>query len=500
MATLEQAQRLVAELAMELRRRRPEMWRHDDYYRGEHRLMFASDQFRKFFGDRYKKFSDNWTQVVADAPVERLNVSGFRLAGEDSGYDTELWSDWIANDCDEQSDLAFLEAVITGRAFALVWGDQDDNPIITFEHPAQCIVSYDMETRQRAAGLKLWSDDEYAYATLYLPDEVWKFQERQTLPYWVKHFEGPYYQPVWDLRDGVGQNPIPNPLGCVPLVELQNRPRLIAEPMSDVRGVVAMQDAINLTWAYLFNATDFASMGQRVVTGAERPKQPILDSNGQPVGEKDVPLERFVVDSIAWIEDEGAKPFQWQAANLEAFTPIISLGVDHIAAQTRTPPHYLVGKMANISADGMKAAETGLVMRSKEKTVSFGRGVREIGRLSALVRGNEAKAKAIAGGTVLWRDVESRSEAQLVDSLLKLKQVGFPFEFLCERYGLSPTEIARVVELRKQEALTDPLALLVGDDVGMTAEVTPSGGAAGGTANGGVPASVESGQDSVSSA
>lgn len=467
------ARRLVEQLTMELRRRHSVMWQHDDYYRGDHRLAFASDQFRKYFGDRYRNFADNWVQVVADAPVERLHVTGIRLAGEDSGYDKDLWQAWQENECGEESSQAFLESVITGRSFALVWGDGDDNPIITFEHPTQCIVAYDAETKQRAAGLKLWMDDDYAYATLYLPDEVWKFQQQQSQPYWERNFAGPYRQPQWDVRElASGPNPMSNPLGCVPLVELQNRPRLAAEPMSDVNGVIAMQDAINLTWAYLFNAADFASLGQRIVTGAERPMVPILDASGQPVGERPVDLERFAIDRIIWIEDENAKTFQWDAADLAAFTPVISLGVDHIAAQTRTPPHYLVGKIANISADALKAAETGLVMRADEKTRSLGRGVKEVFRLSALVQGNDAKAKAISGGRVLWRDVESRSEAQLVDALLKLKQIGFPFEYIAERYGLSPTEVERVMALREEEAQSDPLVMFGANPVQPTEQIT----------------------------
>lgn len=470
------ARRLVGELTMELRRRHSVMWQHDDYYRGKHKLAFASDNFRKYFGDRYTNFSDNWVQVVADAPVERLSVTGLRLAGEDSGYDKDLWQRWQENEAGDESRQAFLESVITGRSFALVWGDNDDNPLITFEHPTQCIVAYDSETKRRAAGLKLWTDDDYAYATLYLPDEVWKFQQKQSEPYWQRNFAGAYRQPAWDVREvAVGVNPMPNPLGCVPLVELQNRPRLAAEPMSDVNGVIAMQDAINLTWAYLFNAADFASLGQRIVTGAERPKIPILDENGVAVGERPVALERFAIDNIIWLEDENAKTSQWNPANLEVFTPVISLGVDHIAAQTRTPPHYLVGKMSNISADGMKAAETGLVMRSEEKTRSLGRGIKEVFRLAALVEGNDAKASDVAGGKVLWRDVESRSDAQLVDALLKLKQVGFPFEFLAERYGLEPAEIERIMQLRKEEALTDPLVMFGTNPVQPTEQITTPG-------------------------
>lgn len=499
MITQDEALRLCENLAMELRRRHSIMWRHDNYYRGKHPLAFASEQFSKYFGKRYTEFADNWVQVVADAPIERLNISGIRLAGQASGYDEDLWSLWQENDCDEQSDLAFLEAVITGRAFALVWGDQDDNPIITFEHPTQCIVAYDMETRKRRAGLKLWTDDDYAYATLYTPDQVWKFQERQSEPFWEREFAGPYYQPQWEPRAlAKGElNPIPNPLGVVPLVELQNRPRLIAEPMSDVAGAIAMQDAINLLWSYLFNAADFASLGQRVVTGAERPMVPILDDKGNPVGERPVDLEKFAIDRIIWLEDPDAKTFQWNAAALEPFTNVIVQSVRHLAAQSRTPTHYFE-QMANLAADALKGAEVGLVKRTEEKTVNFGKGVKEIFRLAALVQGNEAKAKAVAGGKTLWRDFENRSEAQTVDALLKLKQIGFPFEYLAERLGLSPMEIERVQELRKEEAENDPLAVLAANDVQMTAQVQE--GANGEPTPAGPPASSPAPADNPGSA
>lgn len=478
MATdFEGAIRLMEPMYQELRRRRPVLEQHDNYYRGRHRLAFASQQFAKYFGSRYENFADNWVEVVADAPVERLCVSGVRLAGEDSGFDADLWSAWQENDCDEQSDLAFLEAVIGGRSFALVWGDDDGNPRITFEHPAQCVVTYDEETRERSAGLKLWADDAYEYATLYLPDEVWKFQQPLSQTTWQRKFAGPYYKPVWEPRQPATDDtyPISNPLGVVPLIEFQNRPRLVAPPMSDVAGAVAMQDAINLLWAYLFNAADFASLGQRIVLGAERPVVPILDDNGNPVGERPVDLERFAIDRVIFLEDPNAKVAQWEAAQLEPFTKVIVDAVRHLASQSRTPTHYF-DPMSNLSADALKAAETGLVKRVERKTVSFGKSARELFRLAALVQGDAGKAKAVAGGTVLWKDIETRSEAQAVDAALKLRQVGFPFEYIAERLGLSPSEIERVMDLKKQEAQSDPLAML--------AQVNPMDGA-NGPSNGG---------------
>src|SRR5690606_38901627 len=79
----------------------------------------------------------------------------------------------------------------------------------------------------------------------------------------------------WRPREGASPNPMPNPLGTVPVVEFPNRPMLGAEPLSHIAGTISMQDAINLLWAYLFSAADFASMPARVVMGQEPPKLPI---------------------------------------------------------------------------------------------------------------------------------------------------------------------------------------------------------------------------------
>src|SRR5690606_22522747 len=90
----------------------------------------------------------------------------------------------------------------------------------------------------------------------------------------------------------------------------------------------------------------------------------------------------------------------------------------------------------------------------------MGQSIREAFRLAALVQGDRARADAIAGGTVLWSDPQARSEAQLADALLKLRQIGMPVEWLMGRYGLSPTEIQRVLAMREREAALDPVTAL----------------------------------------
>lgn len=466
MATFLEAVRLLDRAVERLAVRRSDVDSFERAYRGEHALTYASQDFREFFGERYSKFSDNWCQVVADAPHERLCPTGVRLPEQTEG-DKGLWETWKRTESDYFSDLAMLDAIVAKRAYAIVWADEDDEPTISWEHPSQCIVIYEPGTRNRVAGVKVWdNEDGREYATLYLADEVWKFERANMAPT-ARQLEDRHDFVLprdslvpggWGLRSGSSPNPMPNPMGKVPMVEVANRPKLMGEPISDLACVLPMQHAVNLFWSYLFSAADEATMGQRVVTGAETPTIPILDDEGRQVGERPVDLKNFTRKSILWLEDPNAKTSQWETAKLDVFTEVIEIMVGHVAAQTRTPAHYLLigGTVANVSGDAMKALETGLVKRTVEKTQHFGRALRDVFELVALADDDAGKARAIRRGEVLWADVENRSDAQRADSLAKKRDMGYPLKYLLELDGLPPHEIERVMAMVREEG-ADPI-------------------------------------------
>lgn len=480
--TLDEALKRVEQLYGKLAQRRPKVQLVEDYYRGRQRLRFASDKFQEYHADRYRDFCDNWCAPVANSPAERLRIDGFRLDEDPAVSDTEkaLFRDWQANDMDAQSSQGFLHSIIAARSFVLVWGDDEDNPIATWERADQVAVGYDVQRPgKRVAALKTWCDEGLELATLYADDEVWKFDRPETYRgqtgpsrltpgmQGYEFFERDSNDPQgpglilpatensgWRLREVRGEpNPMPNPLGVVPIVEFPNRPMLGADPLSHIAGTIAMQDAINLLWAYLFNAADFASMPARIVMGQEPPKIPILDNSGQKIGEQTIDIKKLAEDRILWLTGQNTKIDQWDAAKLDVFTQVIETGVTHVAAQTRTPPHYLIlGKgMVNVNAEGMKAAEAGLVALVGEEQTFFSPPAREVFRLFALVRNQKSVAEQARFGHVKWKDAENRSEAQLVDALQKLHAMTFPFQFLAEKLGLSQTEITRLLEMRKSE-------------------------------------------------
>ncbi|MFF4392384.1 hypothetical protein ACFY0G_37385 [Streptomyces sp. NPDC001552] len=104
---------------LQRRRRGARKW--SDAYEGKRPLLFSSPEFSTQTGGLFDDFSDNWCATVPDATVERLVPIGFRL--EDGSVDQAAAKAWRRSECDVEIGLALLEALITGRSYALVWNN-----------------------------------------------------------------------------------------------------------------------------------------------------------------------------------------------------------------------------------------------------------------------------------------------------------------------------------------------------------------------------------------
>lgn len=468
-----EALRVTNRLYDQLVARRKSIQTLDDAYVGKQSLKFASKEWADFHQNMYSHFSDNWVAVVADALAERVKVTGVSL-GPDKEYEGAakvLWAHWMANDLDSQSPQGWLQTIVTKRSMAIVWPNQDGDPSVTWEHPSQVFIDFDPnDQRRKRFALKVWVDDDTEFATLYTPSEVWKWR-RTFLGVDVTDgytSTGIYVGGsvastggaggAWQPRqDGDDTWPIDNLFEKVPVVEFPNRPRLKSGPVSDVAGAMAMQDAINLFWAYTFGAADHASLPARVVTGQAAPKIPILDKDGQKIGEQEVPMSELQKGRILWLTGQHAKIGEWSRADLESFTKVIEIGVGHLGAQSRTPAHYFVANkgLSNINSDTLIATETPLVKKQEEFTLFQQRPLRELWELIALGMGDEALAKLARGAVTQFANGAIRSDAQRSDAMAKDRSVGYPFEYLLEKYGESQEDIGRIMEMKRKEGF-DP--------------------------------------------
>lgn len=476
-STPQQAVTYLHQMDHELRRRQPEIELWERYYEGVHRLAFATSRFRQTFGNLFHEFADNWMQLIVDASVERLNVQGFRFGdiGNDEG-DADAWTIWRDNDLPSQSDIAHTEAVKLGKSYVLVdpFSKTDlGNPVITVEHPAQCTVATQAGNRRiRKAGYKTWTDHTgYVRANVYMHDAIYRFQTSQRITEDRPSLNAKaYYTAIYGnlfpldyigppaafLGEGVTWVPyvaddlaavLPHDLGSVPVIPLENNPSLKIGGRSDISPIIPVQDALNKLVMDMIIASEFASFGQRWATGIEIPKDP---ETGRPLTD-----QRFLAAvSRLWVsEDPETKFGQFAASDLGNYVKAVEMFIQHVAAQTRTPPHYLLGQAGSFpSGDSLAATETGLVAKVKRKMKNFSPAWEEALRLAFKAK-NDPRGSQLAD--TVWADPEQRIRAARIDAAIKMTTAGVPQEAVWEEMGASPSQIARWRSMRKSMGLNE---------------------------------------------
>lgn len=430
-------------LSKQLDLRLTDIQRYNDYYSGKHNPAFGDTRWRSAFGNRFQGFADNFTELVVDSVEERLNVEGFRI--QDQAGDQDAWRIWQENNLDAESQIAHTEALVKSKSYALVWGN-GDRADITIEDPLQMVVAHAAGNRRmKRAALKRWIDDSgLLFATLYFPDRIEKYKSDKAVDPLI--FTQMETQVNWVKREVSNETwPLRNPLGEVPIVPFINKPRLDGSGESEIHSVIPIQDAVNKLVADLLIAAEYGAFRQRWATGIEIPRDP----------ETNQPIEPFksAIDRLWTVEDNEARFGEFGQTDLAPYVQSIEMLIQHIASITRTPPHYFLASMGNFpSGEALKSAETGLVSKSRRKMRHFGESWESVMRLAFRVL-DDPRGKVIDSETI-WRNPESRSDAELTDSLVKLQALGVPWEQLMEDRGYTPQQIARMEQMRMKEALT----------------------------------------------
>jgi hypothetical protein len=316
------------------------------------------------------------------------------------------------------------EALITGSGFVLV--QPEDNAVgvsINPESVQEVTVLYEPgNRRRRLAGYKRFHQTEI----LMTADVI----------------------ATWD--HGGEPDIATNPAGLVGLIQITPQPRILGLPRSELTPALVIQDRINTTIFNRLVSGDYGAFRQIWASGMKMARQVIRDEDGggeqvKPVRPFDIGANRLLIN-----ENPEGKFGAFPGENLRGYLDSIEQDVTQLAAITQTPPHYLLGQMVNMSADAIKAAEAGLVAKTRRRALHIGEGWEEVERTALGMIGSPAAANISA--EVIWGDFETRSTAQLTDSLVKMRTLGVPLEVLWRRYGASPQEVEQWKVLAAAEA------------------------------------------------
>ncbi|WP_241834057.1 phage portal protein [Streptomyces sp. NTK 937] len=377
----------------------------------------------------------NWLSLVIDSPGERLGVDGFRFddADRDSPDDARVADReanriWQENSMDADSALVHYGAMSQRRAFVLVEKGDDGRPVLTHETPTQVAVEHEQGNRRKlAAGLKLWRDDwtGNTRATLWTPTGVHEFTTKTGNPAFsgrAAELRGWDALALPNLPDGYRVNE----LGVVPLVPFINRRNRRPEGFAEHEDVLSIQNRINLSLINLIAAMKYGAFRQRYAAGLEVDEDPITGAAIQP----------FQLDiRKLWTTDNPDVRFgEFAATDLAPYVRAVTAAVQDLAAISRTPPHYLIGAVVNVSGDALKAAETGLISKVRDRQRAYGESWESVMRMAFRVLGDDERATTWSAETI-WRDPESRTVSELADAAVKKASAGVPWRQRMEDMG-----------------------------------------------------------------
>lgn len=366
----------------------------------------------------------NVLALVRDSFAQNLSVVGYRNAT--ARENDPAWDLWQRNRMDARQAEVYRPALTYGAAYVTVTPGPD-GPVFRPRSPRQILAVYDdpaldswpqyaLETwvtqknaKQRRMGVLY--DDTYMYeldlGALSTGDTAAE-SARVTRPITV-------VEVLEVTRHGAtyeGRN-------VCPVIRFVNNRDADDMIVGEIAPLILQQQAINSVNFDRLIVSRFGANPQRVITGWAGSKAEVLKASAMRVWTFDDP-------------DVRAQAFP--AASVEPYNSILEEMMQHVAMTAQISPSQVTGKMINVSAEALAAAEANQQRKLAAKRESFGESWEQVLKLAAEMDGAQPDAAettmADAGAEVVWRDTEARSFAAVVDGVTKLAAAGVPIENL----------------------------------------------------------------------
>lgn len=467
---------LAVELLAILEVDRQILTRIDDYVKGKHDDPYMPSNADNEYRMLARRAISNWIPLLISTPAQAMYVDDFRR-GSDNLAEQAVNGNFLPQK--RQTEMVHWHASrMDARQAAIHRG------ALTFGH--SFVVTQKVRGKVKSKGLSALStsalfedaaNDDVPYAAITVTEwatpttlgEATLWDGKNEYPVTFKSLTDAKSVKVHNgTRHGYFECPVTR---FAASVDLEGRTIGVVEPM------IALQDRINQTVFDQLVLQTYQSHQVRYATGMAPPIQrdadgdAILDAQGNP---QPLPINHNA-KRFLFAEDADVKFGTLEATPLDGLIASVEAAIRQLAALSQTPPHHVLGQIANLSAEALLAAENSLARKVEEFRTAFGESWERVFRVAAFLAGDSA-ASEDEFGEVLWRDVEQRSLAQSADALGKMKeQLGIPAQGLWQRVpGVTANELNYWRTLAEQEpdqVLSDSLKRTVnpGDDGGLAA-------------------------------
>lgn len=364
-----------------------------------------------------------FAQDRARTPLLGLIVSSLSQASFVDGYrapraasDDPAWAIWQANGMDAKQVSIHRGAFAHGQSFVKVMPGQLNGarmPVVT-GHSARSMYAefqdpaldewpvHALEVKPVASGWLL---------TLIDDDQVWTFSKDST----TGKFE------FIDFA--------PHDMGICPVTRMPNSLDLDGRVQGEVEPFIPIASRIDQTTFDRLMVQRAASWKVRYIAGMAKPDDSLS------ADAKKLELRQ---DDILIAENPATKFGTLDETPLDGFDNARDSDLVLLSVVSQLPPQTF-GQVANLSADALALAQSALSRKLDERHVILGEKHEQWLRLAAGWQGHEVDPAA----QVKWRDVESRSLAQVADALGKIAtMLHFPVEILWDKIpGLTQTDV-----------------------------------------------------------
>jgi hypothetical protein len=351
----------------------------------------------------------NVCPIVVDSLAQSLFVDGFR--GAESDTNEAVWQAWQANKMDARQTGIHRAAFAYGASYVVVLPG-DPVPVIRGVSPRSMTAMYGedqdwpmLALERLGRGLwKLYDDTNVYYVTEKTRPKGGSYAgETET-----------YYEYVSTDEHGAGVVPVIRYLDAEDLDDDDEVSSGVEEAVwadTTTRGqispMMALQDQIDLTTFGLLVAQWYTAFRQRWVIGW------VPDTEAEKM--KASASQMWAFQDPA--DGEGSvRVGEFGQTDLSGYIESRDSSLTHAATLSQTPVHELVGKLVNLSAEALAAAESGRDRKVDERKTLLGESHEQTLRLVGMFM----KETVPEDAEVIWRDTSARSFAATVDALGKL--------------------------------------------------------------------------------
>lgn len=396
----------------------------------------------------------NVCKIVVDSLAQSLFVDAFREdpTGSTNSTQSKVWKTWQANKMDARQSGLHRAAAAYGASYAIVLPG-DPYPVIRPKSPRRLTAVYtDDDPDWPAAALErcgrgVWKlyDETAVYTVARRPDVK---SRSDALDFVSAEIHGAGVVPVvryvdeYDLDDD----------DDVELDQTIFWPGMRVPMRGQIAPLMTLQDQIDVTTFGLLVAQWWGAFRQRYVIGWTAPSE-------QAAIKASMARLMTFADSPDESGEGGIKVGEFGQTLLDGYIASREASLTHAATLSQTPVHELVGKLVNLSAEALAAAEQGHERKADERKTSFGESHEQTLWLAGKYQGEKVELDA----EVVWRDTSARSFAAIVDGLGKLAQMlNVPAEELWLKIpGVTQQDVERWKAAAAQGDSFDRLAQLL---------------------------------------